>query len=572
VRQTIAEKLDSLPIQSQYIGIIKALTIGDKHDVTQQQWDVFRQTGTVHLLAISGLHIGLVSGLMYFIVLSIGARLSFTSPQQFAAISAISVGLFYSALAGFSVPTQRSLLMLTIAMMAITWQRNVTATNTLALALVGVLLLDPLAVLSAGFWLSFLAVMLIVYSLAGRLGRARYGLSAIKIHWVTALGLAPLLLYYFQQISVVSPLSNFFTVPVISFLVVPLCLLGVLLLFFLPTLANQLFVLIDTIIHYLWLVLIEMVELPYATIQSALPPFYSVPLALVGVFILLAPKGLPARWLGLVMLLPLSFVDLIKPDTGQVRFTLLDLGQGLSAVVETSTHTLLFDSGAKYSDRYDMGSAVIIPFLTHRGINEIDTFIISHADNDHIGGAESIIKHTKVKQILSSVPDALAQHAVEQCRAGQSWVWDQVSFEILSPIEGALDGENNNSCVLKVSSNYGSLLLTGDIEKPAEQWLLQSSTEALNSDILIAPHHGSKTSSTRPFLEQVNPQIILVPAGYKNKFSFPHQQVIERYDDLMIPWVNTADRGALIVDVSSSVLDIKSARSIQGKYWNSRVE
>jgi competence protein ComEC len=569
IRQEISDKLDVFLEDNKSLGVIKALAIGERQGIDQDQWAVYKDTGTVHLLAISGLHIGLVSGLVYLLVFNACVLFSVASPQKMAAVGAIVVALFYSALAGFSLPTQRSLVMLSIAMLAISWQRNNTAVNTIAFTLFAVLVFDPLAVLSAGFWLSFFAVAMIVFSLAGRLGKPAYWLSAIKIHWVTALGLTPFLVYFFQQISIISPLANLFTVPLISLVVVPLCLLAVITLFLLPELADKLFYLLSQILQNLEMILTELSMLPYAAINTATPAFYAIPFAVLGVFIILSPRGIPARWLGGVMLMPLFWVDdQQSPGLGEMSLIVFDVGQGLSAMVETSQHILVFDTGAKYSSQYDMGSAVVIPYLKTMGITSVDTLLVSHGDNDHIGGAKSIVEQTQVKEILTSVPSLLAKQTSVQCKAGQQWTWDQVKFEILSPAQGLFKGDNNNSCVLKVSSSYSSVLLTGDIEEPAEEWLISNMATKLGSDVLIAPHHGSKTSSTLAFLKQVKPKIILIPAGYKNRFSFPHQEVLDRYRQLEIPWMNTADRGALEVKFENGSFNIKSAREQQGKYWN----
>ncbi len=564
LRQSISDKLDILLKDNSNKGVVKALMIGERDEITQQQWDVFRKTGTVHLLAISGLHIGLVSGLMYFLILQISIKFSVVSPQKYAAISAILIALFYSALAGFSLPTQRSLIMLIIAMATLVWQRKVTAGHTVSLTLFAVLIVDPLAVLSVGFWLSFLAVIVIIYSLAGRLGSIGYWQSAIKIHCVTAIGLAPLLIYFFQQISIISPFANFITVPVISFLVVP----SVLFMFISPFITEQCLALINILLQGLDIILSMMADLPYAAISTAKAPIITVPLTLLAVFLLMAPKGLPARWLGLVFLLPSFFINIEKPKQGEVTTTLLDVGQGLSAVIETANHILVFDTGAKYSNKFNMGDAVVVPFLESKGIERVNTLLISHGDNDHSGGALSIIKQKNVLNILTSVPNSLEQYSPILCMRGQEWEWDQVWFEILSPTEDFIDGKNNNSCVLKVSSIHGKILFTGDIEKPAEDWLVTNSADQLNSDILIAPHHGSKTSSTTPFLKQVSPKMILIPVGYRNRFLFPHQQVLERYKNLNIPWMSTAESGALTIQMKSNSAQFDSYRKSQIKYWN----
>ncbi len=571
VRQVVADKLNDSLKNYPSKGIIKALAIGEREDLTQQQWEVYKNTGTVHLLAISGLHIGLIAGLAYMFVHKISLLFLLVSPQKMAAFSASVAALLYSALAGFSLPTQRALLMLSIAMLAISWQRNVTASHTLALTLLAVLIFDPFAVLSAGFWLSFFAVIVIVYSLASRLGKPSYWLSAIKIHWVTALGLAPFLVYFFQQVSIISPLANLFTVPIISFLVVPLCLLAVITLFFSKNLADKLFYLLDQVLQNLEGALSELAKLPYATLETVFPPLYAIPFAMLGVFVLLSPKGFPARWLGLLMFMPLVLVKNQQAlSTGETKITVFDVGQGLAAIIETSQHILVFDTGAKYSSGNDMGNAVVLPYLKSKGIDSIDILLISHGDNDHIGGAESIIKQKNVKQLLTSAPTLLKQSESTACKAGQKWQWDGVDFEMLAPKLKTLEGDNNNSCVLKVNAQSGSILLTGDIEKPAENWLLENAAEKLNSTVMIAPHHGSKTSSSLSFLQEVKPETIVIPAGYKNRFSFPHQVVLQRYKEIGATWLNTANSGAVTINMRKEGWGIKEERVKEGKYWNNK--
>ncbi len=568
IRQLISDKLDNLIGKTENRALIKALTIGDKHELSPAQWQLFRDTGTIHLLAISGLHIGLISGMIYFLLLKITISLAIRSPQVIAALFAIAIAIFYAALAGFSLPTQRALLMLTITMIAIVWQRNITPGNTLAIALLAVLIVDPLAVLSAGFWLSFLAVVLIVYSLTARLGKAGYWQGALKIHWITALGLAPVLLFYFQQVSIISPAANLLSVPVISMLIVPLCLSGVIMLFISATLAHHIFALVDKLLHGLSWILSEMAALPFATVSLPNPPVYAVVLAIFGVFLLFSPKGTPARWLAFIFMFPLLFQNVEKPKPGEIKLTVLDVGQGLSAVVQTTNHLLVFDTGAKYSKKYNMGNAVILPFLKNKAIKMIDILLISHGDNDHIGGADSILEQIPVNKVLTSVPGQLSQYLPESCQAGQSWVWDQVLFEVLWPqLNKGFLSDNNNSCVLKITSKRMRLLLTGDIEETTEILLTNKYGSQLQSDVLVAPHHGSNTSSTLVFLKQVQPTIVLIPSGYRNRFSFPHPQVLKRYKKIDATVFNTAIEGALSVKVHNNLIVIETMRSKWEKYW-----
>ncbi len=569
MRQLVNDEISRLLDDDEMAGLIKALTIGVKNEITESQWQLFRNTGTIHLLAISGLHIGLISALSYFLMQKLAVQLLLDSPQKWAAIITLLLALFYSALAGFSLPTQRSLIMLTVAMLAMALQRNTSLFSILALAMFAVLIIDPLAVLSAGFWLSFLAVSLIVYCMAGRLGQPNRFLAMTKIHWLTAIGLSPLLMFYFQQLSIIAPLANFVAVPVISILIVPLCFLAVMLLFISTDLASVVLLLIEQILKYLCQILVFMADLPYASITTNAIPYYLLPFALLGILILFAPRGIPGKWLAGVMILPVIFLKQDRPELGESRINLLDVGQGLAMLVETTNHTLLYDTGAKYSQHSNMGRAVVMPFLRYRGIEKIDTLLISHGDNDHIGGAYSILQQYPVDRVISSVPEQLSAYRSTRCVAGQSWQWDQVVFEILSPPASLFQQENNNSCVLKITTSHNSLLLTGDIEQHAENWLLENAAVKLPAQILLAPHHGSKTSSTEAFIQLVRPDMVLIPAGYRNRFNFPHQPVLDRYAKHNISWFNTADSGAIILETGAQI-SITTMRKPQRHYWHRR--
>ncbi len=569
-RQSISDSLSTRLAGGQHLGLIKALTIGDGSGVTQQQWDVFRKTGTIHLIVISGSHIALVAGLVYFLALKLWAWLGYLkwSPQKVAAGTALIAGVFYAGLAGFSVPTQRAVIMLTIAMLAIIQQRQVRPFNTLAAALFAVLFYDPLAVLAPGFWLSFLAVGVIVYVVSGRLGKAGYFSSAIKINWATSLGLSPLLLFFFQQVSLCSPLANFIAVPIISLLVVPGALVAVSLLLIWPPLATPLFWLLDQVLQGLYALLVGLADLPFATVTHAQPSYWALFFALPGILLLLAPKGLPARWLGGVMLFPLAFTEPHQPERGAVAVTMLDVGQGLAIVVQTSGHTLVYDTGAKFSADSDMGRSVVLPFLRARGVAKIDSLVISHGDNDHIGGAASLLQEMPTDTVLTSVPQQLSQYAPVMCRAGQFWRWDAVSFTVLSPQMALAESDNDNSCVLKITAENGSVLLTGDIEARAEQVLVETYGDQLKAKVLIAPHHGSKTSSTLAFLRAVQPELVLIPAGYRSRFGHPHKKVLARYQAAQAKWLNTADSGAIIINIDEVPFTVETWRETAGRYWH----
>lgn len=570
-RQATHDRLTASLGASPVAGLLKALTMGYEDDITPAQWTVLRRTGTTHLIAISGSHIGLVAGFVFFLARALAATLGILrwSPPKIAACAGLMAALLYSALAGFSIPTQRALIMIVVAMGAVLWQRHQRVSQMLALALIAVAAWDPLAVLAPGFWLSFGAVWLIAYGVSGRLIPAGQGRLLWRINWVTALGLAPLLLLFFRQVSLVSPLANLLAVPVLGTLLIPLCLTATLLLSLIPPLGHWLLALAELIMSGAWRVLEWLSALPFAQWNKADPPLWTLPFAWLGVLLWLAPRGIPARWLGGVLLLPALLYEPGRPALGAFRLTLLDVGQGLSAVVETRGHTLIFDTGARLSPNFDMGSAVIEPYLRQRGIDRITALVISHGDNDHIGGARSVLTAFPVEAIYTSATDALRGFPVIPCAAGQQWAWDNVTFAMLGPVTASEKG-NDNSCVLQVSGPGGRVLLTGDIEAEGERRLVARWGDELASAVLVVPHHGSKTSSTELLLSRVSPRLALIPAGYLNRFGFPHRDVTARYRTHQVRIMNTGETGAITVDVDASPRPLapQGFREQRRRYWD----
>ncbi len=567
-RQKLYDLLSNTLAGSDMAGIVIALVMGAENAISQAQWDVLRRTGTAHLVAISGSHISLISGMVFLLVRFACSRLGVKRhpPQSIAAMAAFIAALLYAALADFAIPTQRALIMIFIVMVAIITQRNVRPIPTLALALFAVSVCDPWAVLAPGFWLSFGAVALILLVIAGRLRPSGWWADLCKINWATSLGLAPLLLIFFQQVSLISPIANLLAVPTIGFALTPVCLVGALLLGIIPPVGELILHGSEFMLGCIWWVLERLSALPWSQWQHASPPAWTLPLALLGSALLLAPKGIPSRWLGLVMLIPALTHVPRPPETGHFRLTLLDVGQALAGVVQTKQHNLVFDTGAKLGKNFDTGEAVVGPFLRQQGMNAIDVLVVSHGDNDHIGGADSLLQDFAVGQIYSSVPDKLPA-PVEPCRNGLSWEWDGVRFDLLSPF-GTLGNENDNSCVLRVSSPFGSVLFTGDIEKNAEAKLVEHYGENLQTDILIAPHHGSKTSSSKAFLDAVKPAYVLIPIGYLNRWNFPHPDVMKRYQSMNATVLDSAHSGSITVEPSVSLPE--SYRQIHGRYWNAK--
>jgi len=574
IRQNIAEKL--LSSNSPYAGLLAALAVGYKGGIPSEHWDLLKTTGTNHLMAISGLHIGLVAGFFFWLVSRFTPVfvINIIPSSQLGAIVALGFALIYALLAGFAIPTQRAMLMLLVVLGSILLKKPIRPGNSLSLALIVVLIIDPTAVLSPGFWFSFLAVAVIAYSFTGRLyeSKPNWTLTVFqwgRLQWVIALALFPVSLFIFQQTSLVAPLANLILVPWVSFLVVPVVLLGLLFVGFLPAFASLIFLLADASLSLIWPIIKYLGELPLASLQQPSPPLVFVILALIGVLLLLAPKGLPLRWSGIFMLLPALFYKpaLLKAD--EFKLVLLDVGQGLSVFVQTRQHSLLFDTGPKFSDTFDTGDRVVVPFLRDQSIEVLDKLIISHGDNDHIGGAKSLLEQIQVKALVGQDLDDLIHDNRSLCQQGRKWQWDGVDFEILHP-DKPYKKRNNHSCVLKVSHAGGSLLIAADIEKKVERRLIEHYGDYLNVDILVVPHHGSRTSSTENFISAVSPDYALVAAGYKNRFRHPRPAIVERYKNTGAKVINTADSGAISITVSleQGISNIKSWRFESRHYWN----
>ncbi|WP_232470577.1 MULTISPECIES: DNA internalization-related competence protein ComEC/Rec2 [Methylococcus] len=571
-RQALSDRIHAALAGSPFDGVIRALVMGAEDAITPPQWEVLRRTGTAHLIAISGSHISLIALLAYGVTARATALLHVMRwpPPALAARAAITAAAAYSALTGFAIPTRRALLMIAITMGGVIAQRHLRPAHTLALALAAVVLLDPLSVTSPGFWLSFLAVGCILYLLTGRLHRANLVQGLAWTNWATSLGLAPVLLFFFGQISLVSPLANLFAVPVLGLAITPLALFSALMLLVWPAAGTVLMELTETLVAWTWKVLEWLSAPSWAQWQHAAPPFPIALLAAFGATVLMIPRGIPGRWLGLFLLLPAATQAPPPPPEGSYRLTVLDVGQALASVVETHAHTLVFDTGARLSDSFDMGTAVLGPYLRSRGISAIDTLVVSHGDNDHIGGAAALLQHFPVAAALSSVPDKLSHPDARPCQAGQSWQWDGVRFEMLWPPAAEGGTGNDASCVLKITANQGSALLTGDIERGAEAGLVTRIGAALASAVLVAPHHGSKTSSSPEFLSEVRPSAVLVSAGYRNRWGFPSPQVMERYRRFGIRVFDTASGGALTVlpAADGSGPEIVPYRLSHRRYWH----
>jgi competence protein ComEC len=540
--QVVQATLQEAPFQ----GILTALIMGHNSDISAAQWAVLRATGTSHLVAISGLHVGAVAMLAYCIGSWVWTRsyraLHYLATPYIGALCGVSSACCYAHLAGWSIPTLRAAVMVSVHLLGVALPFRISAPQRWLWALTAVLLLDPLAPCSAGFWLSFIAVGIL---LAAVNTSHRGWRQWLWPQWVMFIGLAPLTLIFFQQLSFISPLANAVAIPWLSFMVMPLALIGGLFSLICPPLGAIGLKAAHGAFAILWPGLCWLAQNPWSQWQSGPLNYGLLGLMGLGSGILLLPKGVPGRYIGWCGWLPLVLnLTPPMPAWGHLQLTLLDVGQGLAVIVKTQTHQLLYDTGPRYGPQHDAGQRVIVPYLKQQSIAALDKVIISHLDLDHRGGLASLAASYPVQQFVAC--DPLAETPItELCRAGQSWEWDGVYFTFLSPTPPLAAQRNNRSCVLKIRTAAVEILLVGDIEKKIEQCLVAEQPQALRSHILVVPHHGSRSASSAEFVQAVAPEYALFSLGANNGYHFPHFEIITRYQQSGAKLLRTDQMGAI---------------------------
>lgn len=560
-RDALRQRLLAVDAQGREAALA-ALVLGDGSGLARADWQALQATGTVHLMVISGQHIGLVAGLVYGLVAWL-ARLGLWPLRVpwlpwACAVSLISA-LGYGGLAGFGVPVQRACLMLAMVLLWRLRFRQLGALTPLLAALCGVLLIEPLASLLPGFWLSFSAVAVLVFCFAGRLGGWRPWQAWSRAQWVVAVGLLPALLTLGLPISLSAPVANLLAVPWVSFAVLPLALLG-----------SALLPLGQPGELLLWLAggLLEVLFQQLALLARWRPAWEPQALTLwagllvgLGALLLLLPRGVPLRGLGGVMLMALWAPRESVPQ-GQVDVLQLDVGQGLAVLLRTRTHSLLYDTGPAKGD-VDLGERVVLPVLRKLGVKQLDLMLISHGHADHAGGAGAIGRGLPLSRVLAGEPEQLPEALQAQpCVSGERWQWDGVDFMLWQWAQGPAG--NERSCVLLVQAQGERLLLAGDMEAGAERaWL--AATDAPRIDWLQAPHHGSRSSSTEPFIRAMAPRGVLISRGRYNGFGHPHPQVVARYQRYGMSVHDTALEGALRLRLGSHG-EVEGVRA-QRRFW-----
>lgn len=588
--------------QSPHKGILIALLIGDSGLVEKADWKTMQQTGTNHLIAISGLHVGFLAIIGFYLGLLLGRVLQLIQlpffhvswPAQFIAYVCASLFAgFYSALAGFNIPTVRTLLMLSIFYWVCLWRRQTQFISIFCLALVLVILIDPLAAYDIGFWLSFGAVAFLLLGFSGRREPKRKFSFRPKIkkliqdycrsQWLMLLGLLVPLIIFIGSFSLTSPIANAVAIPVITFFVVPCLLVAAVFHSIFPMFSNGLIWLAESALEGL-LKFLQLLLQSFSFETNpliSLTPVMAIWLAFCSVLMLL-PRGFFPGYLSATALCFSVAVAMLfpKPNQPDLRLLVLDVGQGTSVVVQVANNTLVYDTGARFSDNFDAGSGIIAPYLKSQAIGKIDKLIVSHNDLDHAGGLSGLLETIKVDQLLlgqykplfnpGTAQKILYSKAdqVDSCHEFPDWQWQSVSFRFLKWPLRARANANNYSCVLQITYQGQVILIPGDLEREVEMQLLDSQQLPVNIQLLLAGHHGSLTSSNPDFIEHLRPKWVVYSAGYANRYGHPHPLVRQRFRDINSQEFLTAEQGAVEFSWKNGVHQpVLTYRQIKQRYW-----
>lgn len=545
IREAIARKMEEEYKDHSEIGISQALALGLTRHIQQSQWDLFRRTGTTHLMVISGSHIALVAGMVFTLIKLIWSRSGslalYLPAQKIAAILALIFATFYSLLAGFEVPSQRALIACFLALYSYLSRFYFSVWQRWRIGVFLILCLEPHNIYISGFYLSFFAVAILI--LINQCVKTKGIKKALILQFACCVGMLPVSLFWFSYASINGFIANIFAIPLIGIFIVPLSLINIFLLYIHPIYFLQ--KIESKLIDILMVFLVYIDQFNFLNINFSFTKtttlialiFFIMILSFIPLFALVLPS--------FFMVLGLFFPESQSIRSGQYRVDVLDVGQGLAVAVHTAKHHLLFDTGTKYYRGADAGALVIVPYLKQYSLNHLDALVISHADIDHRGGFESIKKEYPITKLI--VDDPNFYHQGQSCQGYADWIWDGVSFHFF---KAALHNKkkNNASCVLQIKGEFGSILLTGDIEAKAETYLVNTYKEALRSMVMMVPHHGSKTSSTRKFIQEVAPKYAVISFGMDNRFHFPHLQILSNYQAESVKILDTAHCGLIRLD------------------------
>ncbi len=559
-------------VPDESLRFVRALALGDTRGLQDEDWSILRTAGLTHLIAISGFHVGLVAGVfallarvLWWCAPALGRR--WPRPQA-VAMAAMFGALLYAAATGFAVPTLRTAAMIAVVAFARVARRGWRAVDALAVSVVGLAALDPLSLLSAGFWLSFAGVAWLLWCMPMATHRPlRDFLSAQR---VATVGLLPLSVAMFGQASLIGPIVNLIAIPWWSLVVVPLALIGVLceILFqsgLLPGGGAWAWRAAAFAFEPSWALFARLAAEPAALWWLPEPAWFALPLALFAAFWGLMPKGVPGRRLALLLWLPLLWPDRGRPATGEAEIVMIDVGQGLSVLVRTSRHYLLYDMGPAVEAGFDAGERAVTPTLRALGAHALDVAVLSHGDNDHAGGFEAVATEFRIARTYAPADSALQARV---CEAGMQWQWDGVRFRFLHPPPHFPYLRNESSCVLRIETAHGAALLTGDIGHVIERDLLRREPAAVRAEVLTVAHHGSGSSSDSGFVAATGARVALVSAGYGNRFRHPRPEIVERWQRAGAHAPVTADTGALRVRLEPGGPVVVTERDRHPRLWD----
>ncbi|WP_374600877.1 DNA internalization-related competence protein ComEC/Rec2 [Niveibacterium sp.] len=566
-RQEIRDRFERALPDSPWRAVLVALAIGDQDGVSSEQWTLFSRSGITHLISISGLHVtiwALVAGSALAALWRRVPWLALRLPAQSAgALFGLLAATAYVALAGAAVPAQRSLVMLAVVAFANFGGRAVRPVLALAAALVAVLLWDPWCVLSKGTWLSFIAVALLLWAASPHEQSSPAWRRWLAAQWAIGLGMLPALLALTGQMSWVAPVANLVAVPLVTFVLLPLEFLFVVLNWApLLHLAAWLFGQLAEVLAWLS-------GPQWAVWQQAAAPLPLILAASVAAVWQLAPRGAPGRGAAAVILLSLLCWHPARPPKGSFEMTMLDVGQGLAVHVRTAAHDLVFDTGPRFGTSSDAGQRIVVPYLRGEGVNRLSGVVVSHDDSDHAGGAAAVLGAITADWLMGSLPTShlLRGAGFRPCARGDEWAWDGVVFEVLHPAPGRALGGNRNSCVIRVRSGVHTALLAADIELASERELIEAGLLG-PVDVVIAPHHGSRSSSGDDFVHTLSPRWVLYAVGYRSRFGHPHAEVTERYREAGAEDLRSDRDGAIQMRFAPDGVSVTRWRDVARRYWH----
>ena len=567
-RERVAARIEA-EVDRASARFVRALAIGDTRGLSDLDWEALRATGLTHLVAISGFHVGMVGGFFALVATGIwwclpwlGRRLP--RPQA-AAIMALLASTVYAAVAGWELPTVRTVLMIGVVVAARLWRRHLRIADALGYAAIAVVLVDPMSVLSAGFWLSFAGVAWLVWCLPDTREWSRLrGLMASQ--WVATVGLLPLTVILFGQASLAGPVANLVAIPWWSLVVVPLALVGTGLEALHTGAGDWAWRSAAWAFDLSWPLFERLAASPVSLWWLPQPHWLALPFALLAAFWMLLPRGIPGQGLALLLWLPLLWPDRRLPREGEAELVVLDVGQGLSVLVRTARHVVLYDTGPAVPDGYDAGERVVVPALQALGVRRLDVIVVSHGDADHAGGFSAVQRRYGAPVVFAPQWDRVP--GASPCLQGSAWRMDGVTFRFLHPDVHFPAFRNPSSCVLRVESAHGAALLPGDIDAVVERLLLRRESASLAADVVVAAHHGSRSSSDPAFVRATGASLALMSAGHGGRFGHPHAEVVERWSRAGTAVGGTAGGGATRVRLQSGGVVVSQERTRRARLWD----